>query len=248
MPWIYLSPHLDDVALSCGGLVWEQTRAGVPVEIWTICAGDPPDRPLSPFARELHTRWETGLPASAARRQEDIAACRQLSAGYRHFPYADCIYRSDPNSGAYLYPDREAIFGALHPAESGLVDALAAALRRLLPEDATVVCPLAIGGHVDHRLVRLAASKLPGRLWFYADFPYVQEAATELAALERAGWERRIFPISPPGMEAWAAAVSAHVSQISSFWPDLESMRAALQDYDRLSGGIPLWRSPSEMS
>jgi LmbE family N-acetylglucosaminyl deacetylase len=257
MTWIYLSPHLDDVALSCGGLVGEQTQAGIPVEIWTICAGDPPDRPLSAFARELHKRWQTGqLPgqASSARRQEDIAACRRLSAGYRHFPYADCIYRGDPQSGADLYPDRQAIFGALHSAESGLVETLQAELCSLLPEEATLVCPLAIGGHVDHRLVRLAASgmisrgcasRLPGALWYYADYPYAREAAGELAALERAGYERRVFPISAAGMDAWAAAVAAHTSQISSFWPDLESMRVALQAYEGLSGGIALWKPPS---
>ena len=59
MEWIYFSPHLDDVALSCGGLAWEQSQSGSPVQVWTICAGDPPARPLSAFAEELHERWET---------------------------------------------------------------------------------------------------------------------------------------------------------------------------------------------
>ena len=27
--WVYLSPHFDDVVLSAGGLVWEQTRWAV---------------------------------------------------------------------------------------------------------------------------------------------------------------------------------------------------------------------------
>jgi hypothetical protein len=36
MRWIYLSPHLDDAALSAGGLIYEQTQAGIQVEIWTF--------------------------------------------------------------------------------------------------------------------------------------------------------------------------------------------------------------------
>ncbi|MBN2499463.1 MAG: PIG-L family deacetylase, partial [Anaerolineales bacterium] len=55
---IYLSPHLDDVALSCGGLVWEQAQAGMAVEVWSVCAGDPPPGELSEYARSLHARWD----------------------------------------------------------------------------------------------------------------------------------------------------------------------------------------------
>ncbi len=245
MTWIYLSPHLDDVAFSCGGLVWQQAQAHMPVEIWTICAGDPPDQPLSAFARELHDRWEGGSQAVAWRRSEDMAACRQLSAAYRHFSYLDCIYRSHPQTSAHLYPDRDAIFGALNPAEEGLVQALADDLLVHLPQAATVVCPLAIGGHVDHQLLRKAAQRLPGPQWYYADFPYARYAAGELADLEVAGWERCTFPISPAGMQAWSAAIAAHASQVSSFWPDLNTMRDDLQAYSRLYGGIPLWKAPS---
>jgi LmbE family N-acetylglucosaminyl deacetylase len=41
MRWIYLSPHLDDAVFSAGGLIYEQTQAGIPVEIWTFMCGDP---------------------------------------------------------------------------------------------------------------------------------------------------------------------------------------------------------------
>ena len=131
MQWIYISPHLDDVALSCGGRVWEQAQEGDHASIWTICAGDPPQGPLSPFAQSLHDRWETGREAIAQRREEDILSCRQLGASYRHFDVPDCIYRrsgapfeSSPGSSGFLYATEESIFGLLHPAEAALVEAL----------------------------------------------------------------------------------------------------------------------------
>ena len=70
MRWIYLSPHLDDIVLSCGGMVWQQVQAGDVVEIWTIFSGDAPPGPLAGFAQELHARWQTGPEASAVRRAE----------------------------------------------------------------------------------------------------------------------------------------------------------------------------------
>jgi LmbE family N-acetylglucosaminyl deacetylase len=81
---VYLSPHLDDAALSCGGQIAQQTAAGLPVLIVTLMAGDPPARPLSPFAQQLHTRWQLhdAPTAVAARRAEDTAACRHLAAEY----------------------------------------------------------------------------------------------------------------------------------------------------------------------
>ena len=81
MTWIYLSPHLDDAAFSCGGLIWEQVKAGETVEVWTICAGEPPEGELPPFARSLHDRWGTGGQTVARRRAEDQAACEVLGAG-----------------------------------------------------------------------------------------------------------------------------------------------------------------------
>ena len=63
MEWIYLSPHFDDIAYSCGGLVWEQVNSGQMVSIWTICAAYPPPGPLSSFASILHERWGTGREA-----------------------------------------------------------------------------------------------------------------------------------------------------------------------------------------
>jgi hypothetical protein len=53
MRWIYISPHLDDAALSAGGLIHEQTQAGLPVEIWTLMSGFPLVDEVSPLAQVM---------------------------------------------------------------------------------------------------------------------------------------------------------------------------------------------------
>jgi LmbE family N-acetylglucosaminyl deacetylase len=134
--------------------------------------------------------------------------------------------------------------GPLHPLEGPLLEQLGSALHSRLPTDAEIVVPLALGGHVDHRLVRQAAQGLGRRLWYYADVPYVLSRADELGKLVEAGWRARIYPVSEAGLTAWQAAIAAHASQISTFWPDRESMDAAIRAYSREYQGVRLWQVP----
>jgi LmbE family N-acetylglucosaminyl deacetylase len=243
MDWIYLSPHFDDIALSCGGLVWEQVQAGDRVSIWTICAAGPPPGPLSAFAETLHARWETGPTATAQRQAEDALSCQRLGADYRRFSVPDCIYRrSEEINGEHLYASDLALTGPLHPGEASLIERLRAELETLIPPQASVVCPLSMGKHVDHQLTRAAAEKLNRPLLYYADFPYVLAHADEIDLLVQQGWKATTNPISSPGLAAWQDSIQAHASQISTFWLDLDSMRTVIQFYCELNNGIHLWQ------
>ena len=100
MDWIYLSPHLDDAALSLGGLIWEQTQAGKRVSIWTICAGNPPPGDFSPFAEALHARWEVGRDAMEERRTEDIESCKRLDPGFSILIFPTASTAGPPKRGS----------------------------------------------------------------------------------------------------------------------------------------------------
>jgi hypothetical protein len=45
-------------------------------------------------------------------------------------------------------------------------------------------------------------------------------------------------------MDAWEKAVAAHTSQISTFWDNLDEMRAELRDYCQMGIGSTLWQPP----
>jgi LmbE family N-acetylglucosaminyl deacetylase len=244
MRWIYLSPHLDDVVLSVGGLVWEQARGGETVEVWTLCAGDPPPPPYTAFAEELHARWGVGpAEASAVRRAEDAAACRALGAGWRHSPLPDCVYRRRED-GAPVIAERDDLFRPGPPAEEHLVPWIAAWIDAALPAEARLVSPMALGGHVDHRLVRAAAERTGRGVWYYADYPYA--VADPLDGSDLRGQLGGCRPgltggASPAALAAWQEAVAAYASQISTFWGSLDEMRARIAAYQRESGGATLW-------
>ncbi len=248
---LFLSPHFDDVALSCGGFVWEKSRIGETVSIWTICAGDVPPGPLSAFAEKLHTRWQTGREAVTQRRLEDAASCQILGASFRHLAVPDCIYRTYDHS--HLYSE-ETFMGPIHPAENALVDALAQQLQQELlrqdlpgqdlPGHALVISPLALGGHVDHRLTRAVAEKLDRELLYYADYPYCLNTEKELEQMRDSGWQPQLYPVSPEGLQAWQQGVAAYASQISTFWSDLSAMQQAIKNYRDHYQGSLLWQAP----
>jgi LmbE family N-acetylglucosaminyl deacetylase len=162
--WIFISPHLDDVVLSCGGLIAELVHLGIRVEIWTVFAGDPPPGQLTPFAQSLHDRWGTGTESVQKRREEDEQACALLNVKSFHFAYPDCIYRYT-TSGQPVIKGEDDLFQKEYGGEEPLVEQLCAQLQRCLPSNAAIAAPYAIGGHIDHQVVVRAAQKLGREIW-----------------------------------------------------------------------------------
>jgi LmbE family N-acetylglucosaminyl deacetylase len=227
MRWIYLSPHFDDAVLSCGGLIFEHSRQGLPVEIWTIFAGDAPDGPLSPLALRCHIDWGIPDPHTlvAVRREEDQTAAAIVGAETVHFSLPDCIYRLS-EQGEPLYP--EEVFAPFHPFDMGLDADIAAVLAGELTEDDILVAPLAIGQHVDHRLARLAAERLQRPLRYYADIPYVLRKP-ELLAPAIQGMELQRYPVSEAGLHGWLEGSAAYQSQMVMVFETEAKMRSELR-------------------
>lgn len=251
---IYLSPHLDDVVLSCGGLVFEQAHRGDTIAVITIFAASPSSPPpLSSYAQDLHLRWQASASSGvdfsdppALRRAEDLRALAVLHPSIQavHYTLPDCIYRTDPVTGQALYDSEEAIFGDVQPDDPAW-DALQSA--PVLREDATLYVPLAIGHHVDHQVLRYAAEgwKLaPPRVRYYEDYPYVSDSGALEAVIDNlTGWQSTMFALDEEAMAAKIRAVTEYASQISTFWADEEAMAAALKKQVQIRGER-LWAKP----
>jgi len=241
MKLIYLSPHLDDAIYSCGGRIWQDVQRGDDVEIWTIFAGDTP-ADLTPFARELHTRWGAGPEAVSQRREEDRAACRILGASHRHLAFPDCIYRRFADNGEPVIRTNEDLFKPVHPGEAGLVQQIRDEVLCLNPERLPVFCPLGIGGHLDHRITRAAAEATGLPLVYYADFPYAAEASIDIAPFIPLTSKPESYRLDDASIEKWADSVEAYSSQLSSFWSSAGEMRSAIRSYAQKVPGRTLWK------
>jgi LmbE family N-acetylglucosaminyl deacetylase len=241
---VYLSPHLDDAVLSCGGAIWQQVQAGERVLVVTVFAGAPaPDTPLSPFAEELHARWGRVADAAAVRQEEDGAALALLGAKAAHWPYPDCIYRQTP-AGHFPYASEEALWGEVHPAEHDLVAELAARLAALPQRrDGTVYGPLGVGHHVDHRIVRQAAEASGHPLTCYEDFPYAQDQRAVQLALAQVRAQARLVLLCEDALASKIAAIACYRSQLGTFWPGEAEMATSVRTFaERTGGGVPAER------
>lgn len=239
MRWIYISPHFDDAVLSCGGLIWEQTHSGVSVEIWTVMAGDPPVGAESSLAQQMHADWQTknALETVAIRRSEDQNAARRVGAVIRHLSFPDAIYRRSKTGTLYY---TEGIFVPPNPRENDLVNEITRQVAENLTQYDTIVCPLAIGGHVDHVVTRKAIESLGRPLWYYADVPYTMRNPDALAPATREMTGKSFF-ISAQGLAGWQESIAAHASQITSLFADVPDMRQKVKEYAQNRSGITLW-------
>lgn len=246
MRWIYLSPHLDDAALSAGGLIYDQTQSGVPVEIWTFMCGFPPgpEEGLSPFARQLHAQWGFASAEEAVRirRVEDRKAAAILGASVRHFDFLDCIYRRG-ETGEELYTD---VYLPPRPEDTSLPAQIAETIAAHANADDVLVCQLSVGSHVDHVLVRAGAELLGRELRYDIDVPYIFYKPEEREP-KSSGMRAAVHPVTEAGLKAWQEAVLAYESQLPGLGKALETperARKSLRDYWEASEGISLLHLP----
>jgi LmbE family N-acetylglucosaminyl deacetylase len=242
--WIFLSAHFDDVVLSAGGLVWELSQRDNRVEIWTICAGDPPaDKPLSEYAQLLHGFWNIGDDVPIKRSIEDTACCKRLGvSNYRRFTIPDNIYRYHPQNSEAVIKENEDQFKPLEADEEYLIPQVTDFLRKNLPEESELVTPLAIGSHRDHVLTRKAAEGLGSPLWHYADYPYLIYGEHNLVDWLPRELETFSLNISPLGLIAWQDGFACQRSQIPLLYVDEEDMRDSIDKYFKSGYGFTLWK------
>jgi len=255
---LYLSPHLDDAVLSCGGQIAQSVRAGHRVRVITVFAGDTvPQAAVSPHVQELHRRWQLDpdnpIPG---RRAEDLAALQTLGVDAQdilHLAFPDCVYRLG-KMGWPLYFTRDAIFGEIAPVEAPLIDHIASAIGHQLsairdpqpairdPKSKIILhLPLAAGHHVDHQIVRRAGEKwfksqIANRksrisMAYYEDYPYAEKPETVRAALGAETFRVELVELDEAALEAKIAAIACYRSQLSTFFADATEMAARVRAY-----------------
>jgi LmbE family N-acetylglucosaminyl deacetylase len=185
---LFLSPHYDDIALSCGGTAARVTEAGKDGVV-ALLFGDHPDcgQAMTSFAEQMHRDW--GMSADqviAGRRAEEAAASRILGLRDVFLPFKDAIYRGD------AYSSDDDLFGTPKASDGDLPERIVAALASAGFDGAStrVYAPLASGFHVDHQLACQAAVLLDQagwEVWFYEDLPYSLLEGRVAERVSRAG-------------------------------------------------------------
>lgn len=245
--WVFVSPHLDDVALSCGGAVSKAARTGKP-RIVTVFAGIP-DGELSEFAEFQHDRWKlTGSEAVRRRRDEDCNALAELgdSVEYEWLDFLDAIYR-DPG-----YSSDDAIFGIPRASDLHLAQQVYDVLRRI--RTSRYVIPLGVGNHVDHQIVREAGAMLlrdGAEVWTYAELPYALDEGQLALALTQVDHHDAVrIRLDEDALRRKLKAVECYVSQLPVLFRDRGKATEEVEAFARKQGsGDPvelLWKLQPE--
>jgi LmbE family N-acetylglucosaminyl deacetylase len=236
---LFVQPHFDDVAFSCGGMVALAAERGErPVVLTLFAQGSVPGAPLTDLARELHESWGQGESAIAARQEEDRAACRILGATPCWLSQADAIYRGS------RYPRAIDLFAEIHEDDRTVVDDLARELADAwrASKQATIHLPLGVGHHVDHQVAHLLGEHLErsgAAVCYYEDLPY---------ALVHGSVERRLTAIARPlesrdvdvgaQLDRKVSAIRAYASQLANLSAQFGPLEQRIPSYaERLGGG-----------
>ncbi|GBD48567.1 PIG-L deacetylase family protein [Methylopila sp. Yamaguchi] len=244
---LFVSPHYDDVPLSCGGVVAALAERGWAPRMVTVFASELVDAMVGEFAAWKHARWRLEEPDSvlSTRRAEDAAAAKTLGCEARWLGLPDAIYRGD------RYTSDQELFGRLHAEEEELGEVLADELTQL-PEwrdGDRVFVPLGIGSHVDHQLVFEAGRRLARRgveVFAYEDCPYAihtpEGVDRRLDAVRDHVAEPVLVPIGA-AIEPRLDAIACYRSQIPVIFRFTDDFRSAVRAFALDRGGL---RGPAE--
>ena len=206
MKALFVSPHLDDVVFSCGGVVAKMVERGDDVIVATVFTGSV----ATPRGFALACQTDKGLAPEvdymALRRAEDLEAAAELGVrSVRHLGLLEAPHRG--------YASAAALFAGVLPD-----DVQPLPVRELLDEIAPDVAffPQAIGGHVDHVRVTsaLLASGWKGRTRFYRDAPYVIRHFDARPALDLGRGDDAFEALSAAHLDRKVAAASAYTTQL----------------------------------
>lgn len=223
---LFVSPHLDDAAFSCGGTMALLARQGWRVVLATAFTRSVPN----PTGFALDCQLDKGLPASAdymaLRREEDRNAARILGAEALHLDLLEAPHRG--------YESAKELFAGVRGGDEvwrEVAERLAPVLHEHAP--GALFAPQALGNHADHLQVVRALGELgvDGEVLWWRDAPY---AAREPGA--------RPAPLLPGGLVETAVdvagtmspkldACAAYATQIGFQFGGEEAIRRALSGF-----------------
>lgn len=233
LPLVVLSPHLDDAVLSCGALMMHASRR-VPVTVVTFFT-EAGHRPYTLSARRYLR--QVGEPDAQTlyrdRRAEDRAVLDRLGVSWRHLGLTEGLFRRRTRPATRrariagrILPELDHVYptyrlhlasGRIAADDTGTLRSIQDAVESLAAgHPGLLLAPSAVGGNVDHLLVRAAVERAGTPAAFYSDFPYNQHHAVDpgfarRTALVETVWERELA--------AKASLVKAYRTQVGAMFP-----------------------------
>src|SRR3989338_645415 len=183
LSYLFVSPHLDDALLSCGGLLSYLAKKNT-VTVATVFTEAHNQQSNLSIRRFLKLSSERdSLILFQKRRKEDAGLISSLGANSVHLGFTDALYRLRPGRDwwgrkigdlNFIYPlfSWQLKRGRVSDLDKPLEEQIAHEIRRLVKEKTVILAPTGIGRHMDHLLIRRVCEKYFPETIFWSDFPY----------------------------------------------------------------------------
>jgi LmbE family N-acetylglucosaminyl deacetylase len=195
---IYVSPHMDDAAYSCGGRILQSRPRGARVLVLTVFGSGRAAAEQEP---------QTQFTDYAARSAEELSVMQRLDADFIWLNYPELLFRKHS-----LWDVLRFFIPTLRlsgPAHDALFEATLQVLAQRLAPGGVAYFPLSVGFHPDHRLLFDVGRALQAlgrfRIVFYEDVPY--SLAPPLTALRL-----KLLGVATP------LGLGAAASELTHFW------------------------------
>lgn len=185
IPVYLVSPHLDDAALSAGGLMLS-LKGKTRVTVVNVFSTGGTKSTFSAKVALKHAGHTDPKVYYRSRRIEDKKALSNFGVEIINLNFVDALWREKKNPdmlarfiGSFFpevthkYPTyRFHINKATVKEEKELVEEVALRLSETITEKAYIFCPVGVGGHIDHLVVNAAVKKLSNKRIYWSDYPY----------------------------------------------------------------------------
>lgn len=227
---LFVSPHLDDAAFSCGGALIELRRSSWRTILCTVFTRSV----LNPAGFALACQTDKGLSAEIdymkLRRAEDLEFARIADTSETlHLNFLEAPHRGY-NSAAEL-------FAGIKTGDHIWQD-LALEFEKIVAERKPdlIFAPQGIGNHVDHlqTIKALTANRFAAPIAWYRDTPYViRNPNAQPSDLLPASLKVQTVAISAGALEQKIAGCAAYQTQINFQFGGAQKLAESLREFHR---------------
>lgn len=180
----FISPHLDDAALSCGSLLEKLAKKTNVAVINVFTKAGNTNSFSARKALSIHG-FKNSKEYYKVRVNEDLKAYTSLGVKVINLGYTEALWREKKRTGtfskilSFVLPEAKLLYptfrfnilkGKLAKEDFELVELLQRKIGNL-NRNAIIFAPLSIGSHVDHKLV-YESTKNFRNVVYWSDFPY----------------------------------------------------------------------------
>lgn len=190
MRHVFISPHLDDVVLSCADFIIDLKEEKGKILVITVFTDF--GLPSSSLRQKLWLErycYSDFDHFSHQRKNEDIKAMNALGIPYIHLNFVEATFRTKEQyfclgeTLSFFIPSLKFLYPSKRKVMSGrIVDEDKKNERKIFKKIATLISkkdvlyfPLGIGNHVDHKIIHNISLRLSNKRFYWLDYPYALE-------------------------------------------------------------------------